>query len=74
MPHSKVVISTEYNNHHQDFQAYELEELFEYLDTFDYYESNTLQGAVEQAIDNEADYIVEPVNGDQDLTVNFKYI
>jgi len=70
----KVIISTAHNGNHQDFHGHDMDELVDYLDTFDYYESGTLQGAVERALEDEAPYIVEPVNGDEDLTIDFKYL
>jgi hypothetical protein len=70
----KVLISTAHNGRHQDFHGYELDDLYDYLDTFDYYESGTLHDAVMRALEDESPYIVEPVNGEEDLTIDFKYV
>lgn len=75
-----VVISTEHNGYHQDFHVYEGEDyteldwLEDYLDSFEYYEDGSLIGRVKHAIEDGRDYIVEPVNGDEDITINFAYI
>ena len=70
---AQFTVSTAYYGEHHDFDQDDLEALENYLDQFDYQEGFTLLCAVLKAVERHAPYIVEPVNGESDLTIDFKY-